>query len=365
MKVLHLLNHAGQGGTEQYIRTLILAMEQNGVEAELAYHEYGPLTQWAQERSLPVHHLEMNSPFDRAAVAALAKLCRERKIDVVHTHYLRENYIALQAKRKVSGLRVIYTYHILTENSSVQKICNRILSQWQDAAVANCSAGAARLAENGVPQRKIRLVYNAVDPECWQTENSTLREELGLGNDVFLFLYAARLVEGKGHVWLLESIKELQECTERPFCLVLAGDGPLKNELEKTVEELDLTNVVTFLGYRSDMSNLYHGADLTLCPSESETLSLLLLESLACGTPALGTNVGGIPDILSPEHDCGAMIPYGDTETLANTLAEIMEDETKRRRWSTNGPRVIEEKFSTRSQCRQMLALYQGKEAEQ
>lgn len=365
MKVLHLLNHAGQGGTEQYIRTLILAMEQNGVEAELAYHEYGPLAQWAQECSLPVHHLEMNSPFDRAAVAALAKLCRERKIDVVHTHYLRENYIALQAKGKVPGLRVIYTYHILTENSSVQKICNRILSLRQDAAVANCSAGAARLAENGVPKGKIRLVYNAVDPELWQTENSTLREELGVGNDVFLFLFAARLVEGKGHAWLLESLKELQGRTKQPFRLVLAGDGPLKAELEKTVKELELTDVVTFLGFRGDMSNLYHGVDLTLCPSESETLSLLLLESLACGTPALATNVGGIPDILSDEHDCGAMVPYGDTGTLTAAMAEIMANKTMLQRWSANGPRVIEEKFSTRSQCRQMLALYRGKEAEQ
>ena len=78
MKVLHLLNHAGQGGSEQYIRTLIAAMEQNGVEAELAYHEYGPLAQWAQENALPTHRLEMNSPFDRAAVAALVQLCRER-----------------------------------------------------------------------------------------------------------------------------------------------------------------------------------------------------------------------------------------------------------------------------------------------
>ena len=57
---------------------LIAAMEQNGVEAELAYHEYGPLAQWAQENALPTHRLEMNSPFDRAAVAALVQLCRER-----------------------------------------------------------------------------------------------------------------------------------------------------------------------------------------------------------------------------------------------------------------------------------------------
>lgn len=365
MKVLHLLNHAGQGGSEQYIRTLIQSMEREQVESELAYHEHGPLAQWAQEKGLPVHQLEMNSPFDRAAVAALARLCRERKIDVIHTHYLRENYIALQAKGRLPGVRVIYTYHILTENSAVQKLCNRILSLRQDAAIANCSAGAARLAENGVPKGKIRLVYNAVDPELWQDRSSTLRSELGVGDETFLFLFAARLVEGKGHDWLLDSVKRLKGRTGHPFRLVLAGEGPLRAQLEEKTRQLGLTDVVNFLGFRKDMSNLYHGVDLTLCPSESETLSLLLLESLACATPALATNVGGIPDILSAEHDCGAMVPYGDVGALTDAMAGVMEDNETLTRWSANAPRVIEEKFSVRSQCRRILALYRGEEAEE
>ena len=365
MNVLHLLNHAGQGGTEQYIRTLICAMKQEEVEVELACHEYGALAQWAQENDLPVHRLEMNSPFDRTAVAALVALCRERKIDVIHTHYLRENYIALQAKGKLPGLRVVYTYHILTENSMAQKVCNRILSLRQDAAVANCSAGAARLAQNGVPKSKIRLVYNAVEPELWRENKSTLREELGVREETFLFLFAARLVEGKGHLWLLDSLKELKTRTERPFRLVLAGSGPLDEQLKQRVEELELSDAVVFLGFRSDMPNLYHGVDLTLCPSESETLSLLLLESLACGTPALATNVGGIPDILSTDHDCGTMVPYGDTDALAGAMAEVMADRDKLQRWRENGPRVVEEKFSVQNQCSQMLMLYRGKEAAQ
>ena len=284
---------------------------------------------------------------------------------MVHTHYLRENYIALQAKGKVPGLRVIYTYHILTENSALQKLCNRVLSLRQDAAVANCSAGAARLAENGVPGRKICLVYNAVDPDLWQSADSALRQELGITENVFLLLFAARLVEGKGHMWLLESVKRLKETAAQPFHLALAGDGPLKDALEQRVQELDLADTVTFLGFRSDMNNLYHGADLTLCPSESETLSLLLLESLACGTPALATAVGGIPDILSAEHDCGRMVPYGDTDALVCALNEIMADREAVKRWSENGKRIVKEKFSVQAQCRKMLALYRGKEPEQ
>lgn len=362
-RVLFLLNHAGRGGTEQYIRTLIQAMDGVSIRAELACNEEGPLSQWARERGIPVHSLEMTGPFDRKAVRALAALCRSREIDVIHTHFLRENFIALQAKpRCPAGTRVIYTYHILTDNSSVQKLCTRLLSRRQDASVANCEAGARRLMENGVRAGNIHLIYNAVDPTAWSDPATSIREELGIGAGDFVFLFAARLVEGKGHRWLLDSTAELRKRTDRPFRLILAGDGPLRQDLEDQVRELGLEDVVLFPGFRSDMSNLYHGADLTVCPSESETLSLLLLESLASGTPALATAVGGIPDILSPAHDCGRLIPYGDREALTESMAELMASPEVLARWRRNAPAVVREKFSVETQCRRILSLYEGRD---
>ena len=360
-RVLHLLNYAGQGGTEQYIRTLLQALEGQGVQAELACNETGPLAQWAEARGLPVHSLAMASPFDRGAVKALAALCRDRKIDVIHTHYLRENYIALQAKGKVPGLRVVYTYHILTQNSLAQRVCNRLLSRRQDAVVANCTAGARQLVANGIPQGQIHLIYNAVDPTQWQDPATTLRQEIGAEAGDFVLLFAARLVEGKGHAFLLESLAQLRENTAHPFRLVLAGEGPLRQDLESQTQALGLADRVTFLGFRSDMSNLYHGADLTLCPSESETLSLLLLESLACGTPVLATRVGGIPDIVTPAHDVGCLVDYGDRAGLAAALEAVMADPAQLARWGANGPRVVAETFSVATQSARMLALYEGR----
>jgi len=346
-RVLHLLNYAGQGGTEQYIRTLLQALEGQGVQAELACNEAGPLAQWAEARGLPVHSLAMASPFDRGAVKTLAALCRDRKIDVIHTHYLRENYIALQAKGKVPGLRVVYTYHILTQNSLAQRVCNRLFSRRQDAVVANCTAGARQLVANGIPQGQ--------DPA------TTLRQEIGAEAGDFVLLFAARLVEGKGHAFLLESLAQLRENTAHPFRLVLAGEGPLRQDLEAQTQALGLADRVTFLGFRSDMSNLYHGADLTLCPSESETLSLLLLESLACGTPVLATRVGGIPDIVTPAHDVGCLVDYGDRAGLTAALETVMADPAQLARWGANGPRVVAETFSVATQSARMLALYEGR----
>ena len=166
---------------------------------------------------------------------------------------------------------------------------------------------------------------------------------------------------GKGHAFLLESLAQLRDRTPRPFRLVLAGEGPLRPDLEAQTQALGLADRVTFLGFRSDMSNLYHGADLTLCPSESETLSLLLLESLACGTPVLATRVGGIPDIVTPAHDVGCLVDYGDRAGLAAALEAVMADPAQLARWGANGPRVVAETFSVATQSARMLALYEGR----
>ncbi|MFQ8984623.1 MAG: glycosyltransferase family 4 protein [Evtepia sp.] len=175
----------------------------------------------------------------------------------------------------------------------------------------------------------------------------------------FVLLFAARLVEERAtpSSWRFGPAAGEHGPSLPPG----AGGGGPRQDLESQTQALGLADRVTFLGFRSDMSNLYHGADLTLCPSESETLSLLLLESLACGTPVLATRVGGIPDIVTPAHDVGCLVDYGDRAGLAAALETVMADPAQLARWGANGPRVVAETFSVATQSARMLALYEGR----
>ena len=290
MKVLYLLNYAGNGGTEAYVKTLIDHLSPQ-VEPYFIYSEPGALLDWMAQREIPTMQIPKSSPFDWKAARAVAAQCKEWGITVIHTHFLRENYIAMLAKSFCRGLRVINTYHILTPVSASIKLCNRLMAHRQDAVIANCSAGRQMLIDTGVPAGKIHLIYNAVDPARWEGGDRTgLRRELGVREDTFLMLFAARLVPGKGHTFLLDAIKQMKG----NFLLLLAGEGELDGELHQYVNEHGLNDCVRFLGHRTDMKDLYAAADLTVCPSESETLSFLLLESLAAGTPVVATRVGAV-----------------------------------------------------------------------
>ncbi len=357
-KVLYLLNFAGRGGSERYIRTLVEELSGKGMEPFFAYNEAGPLLDWMKARGVPCRQLGMRGPYDMAAAASLAALCREWGIDVIHTHFLRENCVALLSRLRYSRPKVIYTYHILTENGPAVRLSNRLLAPLQDTIIANCTAGREALIANANPAGKIVLIPNAVDIPCWRSGvGAAVRRELGIPEGCFTLLFAARLVAGKGHRFLLEALARLRE---RDFRLVLAGEGELREETEALCRSLGLGDKVLFPGFREDMPGLYAAADVTVCPSESETLSFLLLESLAAGTPVIAARSGGMTDIVTPEHDCGLMVDYGDTDALAGAVKTMMDDPALRRRLGENARRTAEAEYDIHEAARRVLALYRG-----
>lgn len=358
VKVLYLLNFAGKGGSERYIQTLVEELAGKETQPFFAYNETGPLKDWMEARGIPCRRLVMTGPYDRAAAKALAALCREWEIDVIHTHYLRENCVAELSKSTYSKPRVIYTYHILTENSLPIRLSNRLLSGRQYRIIANCSAGRERLIANGNPAKKITLIPNAVDLALWQTgDGAKVRRELGIPEGCFTLLFAARVTGGKGHRFLLEALALMKK---RDFRLLLAGDGDLLEDTKAACRELGLEDRVLFLGHRGDMPDLYAAADVTVCPSESETLSFLLLESMAASTPVIATRAGGMTDIVTPEHDCGLLVDYGDREGLRKAVETLMDDPDLRARYARGARRSAEKDYDLKKAAREVLALYKG-----
>ncbi len=109
-----------------------------------------------------------------------------------------------------------------------------------------------------------------------------------------------------------------------PSVLVLIGDGPQRPEVEAEVERLELGSSVRFLGKVSVVADLLQAADLYFLPSASESFGLSALEAMACGVPVIGTNVGGLPEVVR-DGESGALVPVGDVEAMARRALELLE----------------------------------------
>ena len=186
--------------------------------------------------------------------------------------------------------------------------------------------------EYGIPWDKINVIPGGVDTQRF---NNTLsrqqaRKKLGWPQDRFIMFTPRRLVHRMGLSKLLSAITHLG-ANKRDLWLAIAGKGPLRDTLEEQSRSLGLNRCVNFLGFLpdEDLPIAYQAADLTIMPSQSlEGFGLVLLESLASGTPVLCTPVGGMPEVLkdfSPE--CITDSP--NEGAIATTLKAILADNIK------------------------------------
>lgn len=360
MKVLYLLNHAGKAGTERYVETLVKYLGGTKVDPYFAYNESGLLVERLEAMGVPTRQLTMSSRFDRKAAKALAELCREWDIDLIHCHYLREHYTALLAKRYNKKIRVVYTNHFVLANDFVTRLSNRLLDRRQDQMIAVCNKGREQLIQNGWGGERIQVVFNGVDLEAWTGEGSTLRAELGIPDDRFVMLCASRFAHDKGHAYLIRSLKRLTELTDKPFTMVLAGDGELLEPTRTLARELGLTEEqVKFIGFRKDIKNLYKGADLYINSSQHEALSFLIIEAMAAGLPCVITDMGGNRDILEGPEQGGLLAVYDDPESMAQCMKRFLEDPAFLARCRENAGRNIQERFEIHKLAQDTYQVYE------
>ena len=363
MNVLYLLNHAGKAGTERYVETLVKYLSADGrIKPFFAYHEGGLLVERLEAMGVPVRQVVMSSRFDWKAAKALAKLCGEWDIDLIHCHYLRENYIAMLAKSYNKKIRVVYTNHFVIPNDAVTRLSNRLLDKRQDQMIAVCNPGKEQLIANGWSGEHIQVIFNAVDPEAWAgtRSESTMRAELGIPEDRFVMLCASRFADDKGHEYLINAVKRLTELTAAPFTLVLAGDGPLLEERKAQAAELGLTEEqVRFIGFRKDIKNLYKGSDLYINSSRHEALSFLIIEAMAAGLPVIATNIAGNPDIVNDEAGCGLLVEYNNPDSMASGMKVMIEEPDFLAQCREGAKRTVEEKFEIHKMAAATFRVYE------
>ena len=360
LKVLYLLNHAGKAGTERYVETLVKYLGGTQVDPYFAYNESGLLVERLEAMGVPTRQLTMSSRFDRKAAKALAKLCEEWDIDLIHCHYLREHYTALLAKSYNKKIKVVYTNHFILANDAVTRLSNRLLDRRQDQMIAVCNRGREQLIQNGWKGDRIQVVFNGVDLETWAGEGSTLRQELGIPDDRFVMLCASRFAHDKGHAYLIRSLKRLSEISDQPFTMVLAGDGDLLEPTKALAKELGLTDdQVRFIGFRKDIKNLYKGADLYINSSQHEALSFLIIEAMAAGLPCVITDIAGNPDILKGPEQGGLLAVYDDPESMARCMKSFLEDPDFLARCRANARKNIEERFEIHKLAQDTYQVYE------
>ncbi|MFC5468830.1 glycosyltransferase family 4 protein [Cohnella suwonensis] len=223
-----------------------------------------------------------------------------------------------------------YGTRSLQEQQYIQKE-EYIGAESADAVIVACDWLKKELAGIGVNRKRIHKIPYAVSEDRFSNRQAMPPAT----SEPLILLCPARLVIIKGHRYLLEALHEIRQ--ERDdFVCVMAGEGPLLDELLSMTAALGLESVVTFLGKRGDMPDLMNSSDIIVLPSLHDTFPIVLLEGQWSERPVLATDVGGVREIVTDGLD-GLIVPPGNSSALAVKLRELLDDKEFRQRLGENG----------------------------
>lgn len=365
LNILHLINYTGGGGTESYIYSLGKQLHNSKCKFFIGYSEEGPSLEKFQQLGIETIHIPMNSPYDFKAAKELSNICREHSIDVVHTHFLRENFISILSRFFGNKSLLINTRHMLIENSKFILYANKFMTFFNYKIIAVSQAVENLLLEEYIHPNKIQLIYTGINPDDWsKPDSSSFRREFNLDQDQILIGSVSRFSEEKGHEFLLQSIftfKNLlwsQSLENLKFKFILVGDGVLLEKSKSLAKELGIFQDIIFTGYRNDISNILNNCNLFISHSKSEAFGISILEAMACGLPVISTDSGGTMEIIGSNNDYGILVDFGNEGQLANALIDLLGNKELMDKYKKDGLNLIFNKFSLDKTAIETYNLY-------
>ncbi|MDN2479968.1 glycosyltransferase family 4 protein [Vibrio agarivorans] len=324
MHICHINLASSYHGGENQTFELIQQQIRNGYEVTALANPKGPL--YARLLTIdctvhPIRHHLLNHTHNFL-----------NKCDLLHVHEGRAVYWAL-IQKAIFGTPYIITRRI--DNPISSKWITRQAYQQASALVGLSKPITQQLKKISKLQAVLRIPSSPVSYPVSEDNVKIIQQQFA---GKFLVLQAANMLKHKGFDTSIKAAKQLNsDYPNIHFCFI--GDGSERHHLEQ--QATNLKNI-TFVGKQSNMGDWFHAADLLVHPSHSEGLGSVILEGMKAGLPVVGSNAGGIPDIIHHEHT-GLLTTTGCGETLASNIIRLYNDPALRGQLVNNAHRYLNE----------------------
>jgi glycosyltransferase involved in cell wall biosynthesis len=329
MRVLQVIDSLALGGAEVLVASMHTGLRERGIECEyyLLRSEETPLEQKVASQGARIHAPLAASVYSPRHVWALQKHLRKFKYDVVHVHlFPAQLWAACAARLSCSRAPLVTTEHSTLNRrraSWFHGIDHWMYRQYQ--VIASISPATTDYLVAWLPEVRDKVVAcaNGVDVDAFAMAQTPGKQALfSVSESTPVVFCVGRLEPVKDHETLLRAISLIPEAL-----LVLAGDGPLRGQLDALAEELGIASRVRFLGSRMDVPQILKAADLYVQPSRWDGFGIAALEAMAAGKPVIASNVAGLAEVIG---SAGLLFPVGDADQLAQRITMLLGDDALR-----------------------------------
>lgn len=355
--IAHVLHHLVIGGMENGVVNLVNHLPRHRFRhVILCVEDFSDFAKRIARDDVEVIALHRSQVGAWGLRARIFRELRRHRPDIVHSRNLSGLDALLPAR--LLGIRTVHSEHGFDVDNLQGMASKPILLRRLHAPLINrfvCVSrdiGSLMTQRWGIAPSRVTQIYNGVDTERFAPADARVRERLPFGErepgELFVVGTVGRVRPIKDQMTLIEAFARVG--SDRPALrsrlrLVVVGDGPLLGSLRERAEALGIADRCWFPGARHDVPELMRCFDAFVLPSLNEGISNTLLESLACGVPALATSVGGNPELIE-DGVCGGLFKPGDVSALALHIERYASDVEHRRRHGAEARKRAVERFS-------------------
>jgi N-acetyl-alpha-D-glucosaminyl L-malate synthase BshA len=304
-------------------------------------------------------------PYDLALAVRMHEVVLSHKLDLLHVHYAIPHATSAWIAREMLAdtrpdIRVLTTLHgtditIVGQDPSFHAITKFSIEQSDGLTAVSRFLQRETVRAFGCTGCQIEVIPNFIDPDVYDRTKykAALRDQFAPTDKVLMHISNFRPVKRvRDVVRIFARVR-----SEIPSVLVMVGDGPDRVHAEAEARELRVDDRVFFLGKIEAVAPLLSAADLFLLPTQSESFGLSALEALGSGVPVVGTNAGGLPEVVR-DGETGALCAVGDVEGMASSSIEILRDRDRWQAMSTLAARDARERFALDDVVEQYESFY-------
>jgi glycosyltransferase involved in cell wall biosynthesis len=358
IKVLHVIDHLGYGGAPVAVKNIAEKINGGRVETIVCSLRTNPKAMSIAVRLINLGYHKYN-PF---VVLAIAKLCKEHKIDIIHAHLQKSVISCLLAGFFCDAKIIVHEHGPIFRGGTgfVYRWLLKLRRSRATVAIANSQATKAALIQTaGFDEESVRVVSNFIDfarfePNLYDRDKA--RDKLGVAADQVVVGFVGRLDPCKGADVLIHAAALLCKESE-PFRFVIIGEGSQRPELERLVGQLGLQEKVIFTGLCTNPAEVMIAFDVAVVPSRREAFGVAAVEFMRMKVPVVASAVGGLAEVVKHEKT-GMLLGELSPEAIAEAISRIVQDKALRE-GLVREAEIFSRKFDGREQLRQIADIYE------
>ncbi len=363
-RLIVIIGSLNRGGAETHLLNMLPRLDRTRLSPEVfVLSERGELAEEMERRGVPVSKPWMR--IDGAHNSLLKRILRlatisvqlwwklmTRRPHIVH-FFLPESYIIGSPVSLLAGIRCRVmsrrSLNLYQNTRPMVHIIEKILHRTLSVALGNSKAVVRELVNEGIPQPRVRLIYNGVDLTPYdvpERHSSPLRAAFGVPPDGVMLVMVANLIPYKGHEDLVRALAHISRELSRPWRLVCLGrDDVIGLRLQNLADELGVAGSIIFAGARTDIAAVLRASDIGILASHEEGFSNAMLEYMAARLPVVATAVGGNVEALC-DGVTGYLVPSHNHEALGEAILKLANDHLSARTMGQRGRERLENLFS-------------------